>query len=252
MDEDLSSNEILSSLPYGEEAGDWRPGFLSVLLFSPLSVLLAGVALIFGLSQIHLEDSFQPLESAPNVEEQTAIAPLFTEEIQRWEAEIESWAAEMGLDPNLVATVMQIESCGDPRALSPAGAMGLFQVMPYHFAEGENPYEPAVNALRGLNYLRRSLAAFEGDAGMALAGYNGGINGASRPQSEWAAETRGYLYWGSGIYADAMSGAGESERLAEWLQAGGASLCAQAAISLDRLVSGWHNSGSEYILGCWL
>lgn len=237
MDEDLSSNEILSSLPYGEEAGDWRSGFLSVFLFPPLSALLVGVALIFGLSQIGLEDSFQPLELAPIVEMQADIAPLFTAEVQRWAPEIESWAAETGLDPNLVATVMQIESCGDPQALSLAGAMGLFQVMPYHFIEGENPYEPAVNALRGLGYLSRSLAAFEGDPAMALAGYNGGINGASRPQSEWAAETRGYLYWGSGIYADAIRGAGESERLAEWLQAGGASLCAQAAVSLGPMAS---------------
>ena len=42
----------------------------------------------------------------------------------------------------------------------------------------------------------------------------------------------GYYYWGTGIYADAIAGADHSERLNEWLTAGGASLCARAAQQL--------------------
>ena len=128
----------------------------------------------------------------------------------RWEDQIVEWAADHKLDPNLVATVMQIESCGDPGALSPAGAMGLFQVMPYHFAEGEDSYEPATNARRGLGYLAQSLAAFNGDPAMAMAGYNGGIAGAGRPRSQWAQETVDYYYWGENIYADAAAGRSQS------------------------------------------
>ena len=136
-----------------------------------------------------------------------------------------SWAAAAGLDPNLVATVMQIESCGDPRALSPAGAMGLFQVMPYHFAAGDDPYNPDTNATRGLAYLKRSLAAANGNARLALAGYNGGIGVIGQPESTWASETRHYALVGSGIYADASSGMTTSPRLEAW---GGAGLCPQA------------------------
>jgi hypothetical protein len=44
----------------------------------------------------------------------------------------------------------------------------------------------------------------------------------------WAAETQRYAYWGSGIYAEASNGATESQRLQEWIAAGGASLCRQA------------------------
>lgn len=146
----------------------------------------------------------------------------------RWEANIVAWSAEKGLDPNLVATVMQIESCGDPLAISPAGASGLFQVMPYHFADGENHFDPHTNAQRGLNYLSQSLDAFSENASMALAGYNGGINGASQPQSHWAQETIDYQYWGENIYADAAAGREHSSVLDEWMAAGGASLCAQA------------------------
>jgi hypothetical protein len=51
-------------------------------------------------------------------------------------------------------------------------------------------------------------------------------------ENAWAAETRRYVYWGSGIYADASSGASRSGRLEEWLAAGGAGLCRRASQQL--------------------
>jgi soluble lytic murein transglycosylase-like protein len=123
---------------------------------------------------------------------------------------------------------MQIESCGDPRARSRSGAMGLFQVMPYHFAASDDPYNPDTNALRGTAYLKRSLEAAGGDPRLALSGYNGGIGVISRPESSWPGETQRYAYWGSGIYAEASNGATESLRLQEWYITSGASLCRQA------------------------
>jgi soluble lytic murein transglycosylase-like protein len=156
------------------------------------------------------------------------LSPVFTPEVQYWAGRIQTWAAAAGVDPNLVATVMQIESCGDPRALSSAGAMGLFQVMPYHFTASDDPYAPDTNALRGLDYLRRSLETAHGDPRLALAGYNGGIGVIGRSESGWAAQTQRYAYWGSGIYAEASSGANESLRLQEWLRTSGDYLCRQA------------------------
>lgn len=153
------------------------------------------------------------------------ISTLFTPEVQYWGGAITRWAANACVDPNLVAVVMQIESCGDPRARSRAGAAGLFQVMPYHFAATDEPYAPDTNAARGLAYLTRALTAAGGDARLALAGYNGGIGVISRAEWTWPAETARYAYWGSGIYADATSGSVSSVRLDEWLAAGGYSLC---------------------------
>jgi soluble lytic murein transglycosylase-like protein len=157
------------------------------------------------------------------------VAPIFTSEVQYWSARIQAWSAAAGLDPNLAATVMQMESCGDPSARSRAGAMGLFQVMPYHFAAGEDPYNPDTNALRGMDYLRRSLQAANGDPRLALAGYNGGIGVIGLPEYEWAVETQRYATRGSGIYQDAASGNTEGPHLQEWLAASGVSLCRQAA-----------------------
>jgi soluble lytic murein transglycosylase-like protein len=158
----------------------------------------------------------------------TALSPVFTPEVQYWGDAISRWASAAGIDPNLAAVVMQIESCGDPSATSGSGAMGLFQVMPFHFTASDSPYDPDTNALRGLDYLRRSLAAAHNDARLALAGYNGGIGLISRSEWTWPAETVRYAYWGSGIYADATAGLSESSRLNEWITAGGSGLCARA------------------------
>jgi hypothetical protein len=159
----------------------------------------------------------------------TALSPVFTAEVRRWEPQIVAWAAEFGLDPNLVATVMQIESCGNPQAVSSAGARGLFQVMPFHFAEGEEMLDPDTNARRGLAYLVQSLSLTQGHVGMALAGYNGGHVAAQGTWESWPLEVRRYYRWGSGIYNDAVTGLADSPTLHDWLAAGGDSLCRQAA-----------------------
>lgn len=157
------------------------------------------------------------------------ISPIFTREIQHWGRDIVRWANAASLDPNLLAVVMQIESCGDPRAVSSAGASGLFQVMPFHFRFGENPFNPETNALRGTNYLSRSLEAAGGNARLALAGYNGGIGVISRSEGSWAAETHRYVRFGAPIYEDARSGATSSPTLEEWYRKYGAGLCRQAS-----------------------
>ena len=200
-------------------------GCLRRFLLPPVSVILVGALLALFLTQIQVDLA----ETAPLPEPQVSpspnlIAPLFTPEVLAWEEKILVWSDTYQLDPNLIATVMQIESCGFSRAESPVGAKGLFQVMPYHFLEGEDPYHPGTNARRGLNYLRQALES-GGNARLALAGYNGGINGAKNPEEQWPDETVRYVYWGLKIYKDARAGKDYSPRLEEWLNSGGSSLC---------------------------
>jgi soluble lytic murein transglycosylase-like protein len=194
----------------------------------PLVVVISSLFLTRLLSQVQAT----PFHNLPD-DNNGSIAPLFTPEVQYWDYKILPWSETYRLDPNLIATVMQIESCGHPKAESSAGAMGLFQVMPYHFSGEEDPYKPNINARRGLNYLKRALEAGQGDIRLALAGYNGGINGASNPESNWPAETQRYVYWGIDIFNDAKQGKTQSKRLEEWLNAGGASLCRSAAENLN-------------------
>ncbi|MBU1660920.1 MAG: lytic transglycosylase domain-containing protein [Chloroflexi bacterium] len=198
-------------------------------VYTPLlAVIAASVVLAISLSQMGIASS-APLQASWG---DAQIAPFFSPGVQYWYEKIATWSQKWGLDPNLVATVMQIESCGDPDALSGAGAMGLFQVMPYHFAAGEDPYKSGTNAMRGLSYLKNALEARGGDVRLGLAGYNTGISGAKGPESAWPGETVRYVYWGVGIYSEAQKGETQSDRLDEWLAYGGASLCSQAAKNL--------------------
>lgn len=203
-----------------------QTGCLRRFLVPILAVLLVSTGLVFGLSSIEIAQAEVPHSPAAGntVFRPGGIAPLFTPEVKAWETQILVWSEKHSLDPNLVATVMQIESCGYANARSQAGAMGLFQVMPYHFQEGDNPYDPSTNARRGLVYLQQSLQ-IGGSARLALAGYNGGITGAQQPVERWPEETRRYIYWGLSIYQDAQDGLDHSPRLDEWLARGGAALC---------------------------
>ena len=47
-----------------------------------------------------------------------------------WYDYVQEQAPKYGLDPKLAAAVMRQESRGNPEALSPAGAIGLMQLMP--------------------------------------------------------------------------------------------------------------------------
>ena len=172
--------------------------------------------------------STNPFFSFTIPESPTAISPVFSKEVQYWAKDIVRWANESSLDPNLVAVVMQIESCGNPHAISRSGAIGLFQVMPFHFHLGDNPFNPDTNALRGLNYLARSLETAGGNARLALAGYNGGIGVIARAESAWPSETQRYVQIGAPIYEDAQSGATSSAAFEQWYGPNGNSLCNHA------------------------
>lgn len=214
------------------------PRMLMVLAPVCVVVLLLG-SLVFRYLKI-TPASVESAQSAAAVETNSnheaaaanptgGISPLFSREVRHWEPQILAWSAKHGVDPNMTATIMQIESCGDPQAVSRAGAQGLFQVMPFHFATGENSLDPDTNAFRGLNYFVERLQQTNGDVGRAFAGYNGGHVAAAGSWDSWAAETQRYYTWSTGIYNDAVAGLTESPTLQRWMAAGGASLCAQAA-----------------------
>jgi hypothetical protein len=84
-----------------------------------------------------------------------------------------------GIPTSWIRAVMQVESFGDVRALSPKGAMGLMQIMPESWATlrsryglGADPYDAHDNILAGAAYLRELLDRY-GSPGF-LAAYNAG------------------------------------------------------------------------------
>jgi hypothetical protein len=157
------------------------------------------------------------------------LATFFTPEVRYWSEQIKQWGQQRNLNPNLIATIMQIESCGDPFVSSGAGAQGLFQVMPLHFDDGENQVNPERNAQNGLDHLTDCLTWSNYDVGVTFACYNAGPSIIGSPRSQWPGESQSYYRWGTGIFGDAARGSESSSTLSEWLSAGGSGLCERAS-----------------------
>jgi len=213
----------------------------------PSPVVYAQGSLLAGSDQISKESINRPetknhlnpiigvKEHARNSVEDTSgvLSAIFTPEVRNWESQILKWSGQFGLDPNIIATIMQIESCGNPVAVSYAGASGLFQVMPFHFQPGEDMFDPEANAMRGLAFYKEQMKFTGGNVNTSFAGYNGGYAASGGAYSTWPAETQRYYYWAKGIYSDASTQVSQSETLMEWLAAGGSSLCSMAAMELE-------------------
>ncbi len=178
------------------------------------------------------ESTTTQTNTAVNIPASGAIAPLFTPEVQYWAPQIAEWSQLYGIDPNIIATIMQIESCGSPVAGSSAGAQGLFQVMPFHFASGEDMHDPDTNAMRGMNFFNAQMDYTGGNILLSFAGYNGGYAASGGAYETWANETQRYYKWAKGIYEDAATGRSSSATLEQWLAAGGGGGCQIAASQL--------------------
>ncbi len=89
---------------------------------------------------------------------------------------IERTAEKFNLDSKLIEAIIRIESNFDPEAVSPAGAVGLMQLMPETAKEMNvrNPRDPLQNITGGARYFRQMLDKFSGNTKLALAAYNAG------------------------------------------------------------------------------
>jgi soluble lytic murein transglycosylase-like protein len=81
-----------------------------------------------------------------------------------------------GVDPILLYAQMHQESSFKRGAISPKGARGLMQLMPFTAARFgvKNIFDPQQNIEGGARYMRFLLDHFDGDVALALAGYNAG------------------------------------------------------------------------------
>jgi soluble lytic murein transglycosylase-like protein len=100
----------------------------------------------------------------------------------RFDALIRAAAAREGVDPALVRAVAQAESSLDPRAISPAGARGLMQLMDGTARDlgVSDSLDPVQNVAGGTKYLRALLDRFGGDVTRTLAAYNAGPGAVDR------------------------------------------------------------------------
>jgi len=89
---------------------------------------------------------------------------------------IEQIAAQVALPPQLIHSVIKVESNYDPYAISPKGAQGLMQLIPSTARRFgvSNVFNPADNIQGGSKYLKYLLTLYRGNYALALAAYNAG------------------------------------------------------------------------------
>lgn len=100
------------------------------------------------------------------------------------------------VSPALVLAVISVESAGDPRAVSSAGAQGLMQLMPAtadRFGVADS-LKPGENIRGGVAYLDWLMEKFDADPIIVLAGYNAGEGSIQKYEGVPPfAETRDYV-----------------------------------------------------------
>ena len=125
------------------------------------------------------------LQSPLSVETQRLRYPL-----AHWDA-VRRHAADNGLDPYLVLSVMRRESRFKPRALSPANALGLMQLlhetartealtMGLPEPQARQLFDPELNIKLGVHHLKGLLEHYGQSRAKALAAYNAGKEAVAR------------------------------------------------------------------------
>jgi soluble lytic murein transglycosylase len=114
--------------------------------------------------------------------------------LAHWDT-IQDRSRELGLDPYLVVALIRQESLFDPRARSPAAALGLMQLLPTTAARvakqlglpapaNEKLFDPQFNMALGTYYLKDLLRRYSNNWQKAIAAYNAGEQAVDRWEKE--------------------------------------------------------------------
>lgn len=107
-------------------------------------------------------------------------------------------AQRAGLDPQLVLSLIQVESGFRKYAVSSVGARGLMQVMPFWVkaigTNDHNLFHLRTNLRYGCTILRHYLDREKGDLFRALGRYNGSLGKAEYPNAVHASWQRNWSY----------------------------------------------------------
>lgn len=100
--------------------------------------------------------------------------------VLRWKPLLQEAEREFGVPWEVLGAIMAIESGGNPNAKSPAGAVGLMQIMPNYHANraakyGGNLWDPRVNVFTAADLLRDLYKRY-GSWDKAVAAYFGAID----------------------------------------------------------------------------
>jgi hypothetical protein len=170
--------------------------------------------------------------------------------VTRWSDLLVAAGAKYHIDPDLLAILVLVESGGNPKVVSPSGAVGLMQIMPATAAgiarqqgiadhSTARLYDAAYNIDFGAFYIAEQLKAFgqaddadwQKSVELAASAYNGGPGAAQRYARGGAlpAETQRYQRWVGGMWRERHDAT--SATLDAWMAAGGRVLVQRAGVS---------------------
>lgn len=124
---------------------------------------------------------FQLYLKSPQRRRASSVAPVMpsdtsTDRFTRYDEWIRQAAILYQIPEELIRAVIKVESDYDPRAVSPAGARGLMQLIPETALRMQvrDPLDPREAIFGGTRYLRVLANMFNGDLELTIAGYNAG------------------------------------------------------------------------------
>jgi len=127
----------------------------------------------------YLKRESNPEDAPANTSFLRSNAPFNAQDV---DTAIEQAAARHNVDPNLVRSVIKVESNFNPNAVSRKGAMGLMQLMPStaRSLHVSNPFDPQQNVDAGVRHLKKLLESYGGNIKLSLAAYNAGAGAVAR------------------------------------------------------------------------
>jgi len=145
---------------------NWRLPMITISTVTVLAMAMAGIPVKRPAPPLAILD----LAEERFDEEETGEDPVW------FSTALSRISAEHGVPPRLVQAIIQVESEGNPKAVSRKGAMGLMQLMPSVLKayQVEDPFDPLANIDAGVRHLKYLLQEFPGNLSLALAAYNAG------------------------------------------------------------------------------
>lgn len=127
----------------------------------------------------------QSTQAAPGPNQTAQLSSYWGYNVSRWGEEINLAAGRYGIDPDLIAAVILVESGGQSGVISSMGAVGLMGIMPsgpgFEFRpNAQQLLNPYTNINWGAAIFADIVQQSGGDIIAALAAYNGGWEYASR------------------------------------------------------------------------
>jgi soluble lytic murein transglycosylase-like protein len=178
------------------QAGALRAPFTGASRLAGWRLIGGGVAAMFAVLMVLAPGAMSGTALAQDAPaERTATSHPYT-------VPVADASRRFGVPEAWIWAVMRVESNGNAHAVSPAGAMGLMQIMPTTWANlqaryrlGSDPFDVRDNILAGAAYLRAMFDRY-GNATAMLAAYNAGPGRYDEYLSRGRplpAETRGYI-----------------------------------------------------------